>query len=649
MSSFVYRKQLSAFAFLLPFLLLSSVVFASPTPSRWKRADLDRSASLDPGPSFHGLSPNPNPNPKLDFDRAPESSESFETAHASSPRSISHTDSHASPADSHYTGPSLRPPSTPDSSDHVGLFGPLDYPSPSTSRSSSVRSEEDSKVSEESLPQTNEVDRLKFSPKAKEIGGKYAEEEEKEPSTLKDASGRAPPSTAFEIGESSSAAEARAQTAAVQRKNLPPPLAAKSLPDGKPDTWLRDPANAAISQAISRLPPGRETYQHVSMADPTAPGGYQVYRFYKMADGSMQRARVPYIPDFLHDVKALEDDKRELAGGDPAAEKKMSKTIGWGNNVRPTLPKGEDEFSLATRPPPPSSSSSERPTTKIGSLMQKIKTKLNQAHRSLRTPISDLKDTLAVFIDPQLQRYHTTGGIPAVYGREEILHGYTIPPEARRIAQERGQAIVFYSPFDHTRQVRITYTGSDRLRPIGSQQQPLAPESEFKTFLIPPEKALPLPRHWRGDQYSLDRKETTQRALDRMKDFEQADWTYNLRERWPAKWGRKWTQGVQRAGETGRNAWQKIGKIADARTWFRPNVQPVAGDGVNEARGGGSSTAMNPSSWKQTVSKGWEKAQTLGSSIKNKVGSWINRPNRTTAGAVAEEAHHFARPIRRRR
>ncbi|SPC62777.1 uncharacterized protein UHOD_11807 [Ustilago sp. UG-2017b] len=116
-----------------------------------------------------------------------------------------------------------------------------------------------------------------------------------------------------------------------------------------------------------------------------------------------------------------------------------------------------------------------------------ISSRYASVQEKMRIHMVNLKDQYARAKNPKLANYYTTGGKPAIFGFEELGLGKTIPYEARVAAQKFGEARVFYDPKNYEDQVRLVYTGPS---PGGST----APSEMFRTYLVPKDKALPLPK-----------------------------------------------------------------------------------------------------------------------------------------------------------
>lgn len=345
-------------------------------------------------------------------------------------------------------------------------------------------------------------------------------------------------------------------------RNLPAALAAKNLPNGEQDVYLKSPENQHVKDAIKALPQSRNYYQLVTTPDPAAQGGSRVYRYYNEAYGTRYE-RVPYMPPFLRRIRQLEAEDHQR-----------------------NPPSYEEEQIL--RAPQTGTQAAGR--------------KLSEAQWKLRTHIKDLQDVIAVGRDRRLANYHTTGGVAALYGREEIGIGRTIPSEARRIAQELGQVHVFYDPDRPQNQVRVVYNGP--LLPPG-RQTPLAPAEQFRAYIVPKDRALPLPKHWR-DQ-GLDERTRSLRTLRRMREAENGEWrTVDIRDRWPAKWDQKkdeWRATVNGWRQSVQNAPTKV------KEWYNSRGQRVDA-GTDRAGQEAQQQKNRPShAWRQTLVDAWTKAK----------------------------------------
>lgn len=452
---------------------------------------------------------------------------------------------------------------------------------------------------------------------------------------------KSPALSTFEVGESSAAAAA----AAAPRGDTPikePPVAllAESFKDpanqqskdGVPDVYLRNPANQHIKEAIKRLPQSRDYYQLVAMADPAAPGGYRVYRYYNEPYAALHYEQVPYNQRFLYRLKDLENEAHKTALDTPDYQRKL-RTIGWRWKGRPA-------DLDPTEPLPPREFVRPIPGNTLQKAKQAFLSKFADQQWKMRTHLSDIKDAIAVGKDRRLANYHTTGGIAALYGREEFGIGKTIPPEARRIAQELGQVHVFYDWERPQDQVRVAYTGP--LRPPG-RATPLAPPEDFRAYVVPPNRALPLPKHWRDA--GLDEQTKTVRALMRMNEAENGEWrTMDIRDRWPAKWEQKTAD--LRAKLQG---WQA--KLKQKQAEWRAQVQgrprnlrdpPRSSETGNEAAGEAGSAGAEPTAeqqmgrssrgWRQALTGAWNKATGRWTSDRQQVAT-PTPPNGPTAPA----------------
>lgn len=157
---------------------------------------------------------------------------------------------------------------------------------------------------------------------------------------------------------------------------------------------------------------------------------------------------------------------------------------------------------------------------------------LQKARWKLSTFADDIRDIHAVGRDRSLMDYHTTGGVPAIYGWRDRTGEPVMPTEARRIAQTKGEVRVFYNPFDPLDQKRFTYTGT--LRQPG---EALLPHTDpgFHAYDVTQRTAKPLPRHWRDA--GLSEEERSDRAGRRQ--FSSADGQWSAEDetqRWPVKW-----------------------------------------------------------------------------------------------------------------
>ncbi|SOV06880.1 uncharacterized protein UDID_17951 [Ustilago sp. UG-2017a] len=263
-------------------------------------------------------------------------------------------------------------------------------------------------------------------------------------------------------------------------------LVAKPLDGGVLDKYLRNPANSHIKEAISKLSQAEGAYQLVSFPDPTAPGGAQVYRFYNRPNHGVYRERVDYVPRILHDVRNVDAELQEtLLSYD---KKTLKKKTGWTRSGIPEFP--EEEYAKKFSSAPASSSGFAKVEDSTSSRFAPVQEKM-------RIHLVNLKDHIAKAKNPELANYYTTGGKPAIYGFEQYGLGKTIPHEARVIAQKFGEARVFYDPKNYKDQVRLVYTGPS---PGGST----ASSEMFRTYLVPEDKALPLPKALR----QLDLRET---------------------------------------------------------------------------------------------------------------------------------------------
>ena len=374
------------------------------------------------------------------------------------------------------------------------------------------------------------------------------------------------------------------------------PLAAHPLDNGAPDLYLQQPANQHIRDAIAQLPQSRDHSLLVSMADKLDPLGYRLYKFYNEPYAAIHRERVP---TGLHGVEDMED-----GAGSLSREAEQVQTDQQGHVVQLRQPGGRGAW---------------------------FKSKLDAALWKLRTHLSDLKDTIAVGRDRSLANYHTTGGIPAFYGRNDILLGYTVPVDARRVAQERGEVRIFYDPLRPQNQVRLTYHGE--LRKPGDA---LAPEDDpnWHAYKTAEHRALPLPKHWRDT--NVDEATKIRWAQGRMTDSENGDWTWSgTRNRWPdkwdaqrAKWRAKWEAGRQnlynapnRLRNWNRSRPSAAQVVAGWRTnlvslpnrvqnWYRSGRQ-TEGAPAGACAGGvcdlQSGRASRPSDWKSTLTTAWSK------------------------------------------
>ncbi|SPO28163.1 uncharacterized protein UTRI_04549_B [Ustilago trichophora] len=452
-------------------------------------------------------------------------------------------------------------------------------------------------------------------------------------------------------------AELRAKLARGPRwTDLPPPVLAERLPDGTIDYELQSGANKRIREKVLTLPVGDPRYfQHVVVADDGAPGGYRVFRYSHQKDGSVFRQTENHIPDILHDLMLYEDHLKETEREELA--KSTIKSHGW-DSLRPVVRAGEDDWSRAVK-----GVTAAPPKDAWGRAMDKYKGKVADARWKLQTKMSDLKDVIAVGRDRSLEKYHTTGGIPALYGRQMITNGMVIPAEARSIAQQRGEARIFYSPFDEKSQIRITYDGQ-----LKKPTDELLPPSHFRTYLVKdPKLALPLPRHWREKKKPEGNQETTDTRVDVMEDSrdeairrrrprmieylrwvrdfdDKREWAPRVPLRWPTtKWDpakARMKQEVQKFGQrvnsgwndvnTGlNNAWQKARGISGPRSWFTPRTSPggeatagsegaTAAEGVTQASGLG---ARINAGWNNA----WSRVQAVGGPR-----TWFNSQRRPT-------------------
>lgn len=429
--------------------------------------------------------------------------------------------------------------------------------------------------------------------------------------------------------------------------DLPPPVLAERLPDGTIDYELQHPvdkhidqwqsaANQRIRDKVLSLPAGDPRYfQHVVVPDDSAPGGYRVFRYSHQGDGSVRRQVENHVPDTLHDLMLYEDHLRETLSD--SAAKSIIQSHGW-DNIRPVVRPGQDGWARAVQ-----AVTAAPPKDARGRAMEKYKAKVADARWKLQTKLSDLKDVIAVGRDRSLEAYHTTGGIPAIYGRHTMTDGMAIPAEARRIAQQRGEARIFYDPFNPKTQIRLTYAG-----PLKKPKDELLPESHFRAYLVKdPKLALPLPRHWREKPAKVGLEEEIadrvnkgitdsrdaeiERRRPHLKDYlgwvrnfdDENEWKDSVPFRWPTqKWDpakAKMRQVVQKSSQrlnngwnninTGlNNVWQRARGNGGSRTRFNPEPNPsgeaVAGsEGVTAAEG-----VTRAPGLAQRISTGWNNA-----------------------------------------
>ncbi|SPO28671.1 uncharacterized protein UTRI_04549 [Ustilago trichophora] len=575
----------------------------------------------------------------------PQSPPIFETARTSRVSSATRSEpgserSHGS--DSIRSDPGSDVSHGSDSIRSEGKFGPSEYSSTSD-EFSPARSEDahtlDSEADEiaeyprqgRTIPKPN--DRLQYTPQAKDLTEVRLRAKDRLRYTPKAADLMDDPE-----------AELRAKMIkGPNRFDLPRPVLAERLPDGTIDYELQSPvhkdidqwqsaANKRIRDKVLSLPAGDpEHFQHVVFEDERAPGGYRVFRFSNQGDGSVRRQVENHIPDLLHDLMLYEDHLRETWPHDIANS--IIKGHGW-DSSRPVVRPGQDNWARAVK-----AVTAAPPTDAWGRAMEKYKGKVADARWKLQTKLSDLKDVIAVGRDRSLEAYHTTGGIPAVYGRHTLTTGMMIPVEARRIAQQRGEARIFYDPFNPKSQIRLTYAG-----PLKKPNDELLPESHFRTYLVKdPKLALPLPIHWREKPAKVGLEEEiadrVKKGITDSRDAEielrrphlieylnwvtkfdhKNEWKGSVPFRWPTqKWDpakARMQQGVQVFGQRLNNgwnnvniglnnAWQRARGIGGSRTWFNPQPSPnretvvgSQGEGVTRALGLG-----------QRINTGWNNA-----------------------------------------
>ncbi|KAJ9473929.1 Peptidyl-prolyl cis-trans isomerase A [Pseudozyma hubeiensis] len=475
--------------------------------------------------------------------------------------------------------------------------------------------------------------------------------ERRERNIIEDAGG--PALSTREVGETSTSSvnaatpENNPRAAGDDRaaRDIPAALVAKNLPNGGEDVYLTSPENQRIKDAIKALPQSRNYYQLITTPDPAAPGGSRVYRYYNEPYGTRYE-RLPYMPPFLSRIRRLEAQDHQRK------------------------PPSYEEEQILHAP---------QKGTQVGR-------KLSDAQWKLRTHLDDLKDVIAVGRDRRLANYHTTGGVAALYGREEIGMGKTIPSEARRIAQELGQVHVFYDPDRPQNQVRVAYHGP--LLPPG-RQTPLAPADHFSAYIVPKDRALPLPKHWRDE--GLDERTRSLRALRRMREAENGEWrTVDIRDRWPAKWDQKtnewrnkvngWRQSMQNAPTKVKEWYRGRGQNADVGTdragqeaqqqadgpwrqrlgdawikakgrWTQPRREPDV-DASRAAAAVADSSQPSPvtRAWTDTLNNAVQKVKQASTTAKAKVTGWIKTPSTASEPRViTANAQDVIHPVRRRR
>lgn len=400
------------------------------------------------------------------------------------------------------------------------------------------------------------------------------------------------PESSFEAGESSTAAEVRAP-AAQQPMEPPTALLAKNLPNGKPDLQLQEASNQHIRDVINALPEyskDRKEFVLVDMPDVTAPGGHRVFRFYNRPGEIIYSESVDYVPNIINHVKAAEE---------------AEENPGWRWKHRPatTIPDGTSFVS----PVPEEDAAAATNNGGMKAKLTSLKQKLAPIQQKLRTKYLDAKDVLAVGLDRKLENYYTTGGIPAIYGREEIGIGHTIPVEARRIAQKMGEARIFYDPSNPDNQVRLVYTGPKL--PPGE----LADEKNFKTYKVPADRALPLPRDWRNQKMPYTH------ALNLMKDAEAGSYNWNGPDRWPkkvAEWRRETMWSAKQKVKAGWTATRQAGgaamnKAGLSGAWAKAKgANAIAMDKVKSGLGSAWEGTRNAYGVVTDKVKGWMKSGT---------------------------------------
>ncbi|CBQ68353.1 conserved hypothetical protein [Sporisorium reilianum SRZ2] len=367
------------------------------------------------------------------------------------------------------------------------------------------------------------------------------------------------------------------------------------LDNGAPDVNLQHPANQHIRDAIARLPE-RDGAEIVAFPNAAEPGGHVVYAYANEPHTAFHRERFDVLPTVVKFRQTREG---------PKAREMVVRPIPGTGQVEQQPPDATFRQAEFERPPPMSQADAWR--------------------WKLRTRLSDAKDALAVGRDRSLAGFHTTGGVPALYGWTGVDQGHIIPPEARRIAQQRGEVRIFYNPHNPLEQKRFTYDG-----PLRSPSDPLLPptDAHFHTYDVPPSRALPLPKQWRDAGEAEDEREA--RALERMHKSQEGTWELppHLREnyaipprtfpeRWPDAWDRKraeWAAKAKQLPQRTSDAWTRV------KTWSSNLPQRVR-DTSDRLRawyaarpaGGAAGAASEPgtgrlANWRANLGQAWAKS-----------------------------------------
>ncbi|SJX63987.1 uncharacterized protein SRS1_11226 [Sporisorium reilianum f. sp. reilianum] len=367
------------------------------------------------------------------------------------------------------------------------------------------------------------------------------------------------------------------------------------LDNGAPDVNLQHPANQHIRDAIARLPE-RDGAEIVAFPNAAEPGGHVVYAYANEPHTAFHRERFNVLPTVVKFRQGREG---------PKAREMVVRPIPGTGQVEQLPPDATFRQAEFERPPPMSQADAWR--------------------WKLRTRLSDAKDALAVGRDRSLAGYHTTGGVPALYGWTGVDQGHIIPPEARRIAQQRGEVRIFYNPHSPLEQIRFTYDG-----PLRSPSDPLLPptDAHFHTYEVPPSRALPLPKQWRDAGEAEDEREAS--ALERMHKSQEGTWELppHLREnyaipprtfpeRWPDAWDRKraeWAAKAKQLPQRTSDAWTRV------KTWSSNLPQRVR-DTSDRLRawyaarpaGGAAGAASEPgtgrlANWRANLGQAWAKS-----------------------------------------